>query len=269
MILGHAEHTRQLFVQLRQFEIDGEQKNAGATRIAQAISADQANKISQQKTQAHGLAMQLINAWQVGFETLTPFLGYFNPRTHVVESQLSDTKSQLEKATATISKAEDLLESLRDENKSLAITAHKTWFDVAAKLHDGRAKLWLIGAALTIAVAACLFNKYISEPAFTPADVNDLISHFLPKVGALGFLVTLLYFCMKNYAAASHNFIVNKHRANVLETFEVIRDATDDTRFRDELTERGLEVIFDHQDSGYSKFEVPLPNLQMPSSGSH
>lgn len=145
-----------------------------------------------------------------------------------------------------------------------------------SQLNVERASRWLLGSIVTFGLFLGLliyFLVYDNSPyniienasksiATEPYTVFLLSSYYVTKAIFLSVILFAFSWLLKNYRAERHNYVVNKHKAMSL--LSIIGIAT-----REDLKEfdksgvflQALEVVFSHQNSGFSKDDVMAPNV--------
>lgn len=118
---------------------------------------------------------------------------------------------------------------------------------------------WMIGAAIsaavTIAYAIYSFGYQLHEAAQN-APTAKLVTLTVERVIVISILSTAILFCVRNYSAARHNFVINRHRQNALSTFETFVKASGDDQTKDAVLLQATRSIFTPQASGYLKPDV-------------
>jgi hypothetical protein len=96
-----------------------------------------------------------------------------------------------------------------------------------------------------------------------PVTLGSVVANSLPRLIIVSLLFTSLVFVMRNYAAASHNEVINRHRAAALSTFRAFYEAE---KGRDETVCKAIllqaaKCIFTVQPSGFLKNEAETPQI--------
>jgi hypothetical protein len=92
----------------------------------------------------------------------------------------------------------------------------------------------------------------------------------IQEVAARIFIITLLYgavvWCARNFFASRHNFTVNRHRRNAMQTFRAFVGGTKDPVTQDFILRQAAVCAFSPQQTGYLKDEslpTPAPSSQI------
>jgi len=124
-------------------------------------------------------------------------------------------------------------------------------FSEEASEHANNSKNWLWGVTLASMVLLIIGAYFYCSP---PPEVEGIAwNHFIPKFSILGMLIFIDFMLISVYQAERHNAVVNKHRANALNTFETMTAATLTQDVKDAVTLTAAGAIYAPQDTGYSK----------------
>ena len=132
------------------------------------------------------------------------------------------------------------------------ILQHKKIFaDQAKEFHKG-ARNWLW---ISIGATAVFFGAFYWLPTLLESG-NSGWTGILQNLFAKGFLLSPIYLWLnrsiKNYTAQKHLEVINTHRQNALETFEMFATAAEgDRETRDAVLLSATEAIFDANQTGY------------------
>jgi hypothetical protein len=101
------------------------------------------------------------------------------------------------------------------------------------------------------------------QPTETPLE-KSLTIGLLQQTAARILIVALLYaavvWCARNYFACRHNYTVNRHRRNAMQTFRAFVQGTKDPATQDFILRQAAACAFAPQQSGYLKDEsLPMP----------
>jgi hypothetical protein len=201
------------------------------------------------------------------FRRLHPYISYFSSRQRdfgALERQaravMQDMKDQgvalVEQLEEQKRVAEETLSEVRRVAAETGVAHHAEIFREEAEKHSDEAKLWFrrlmysSGTFILFAMAS-LSTNYIDSlapvNAFQAISIN--VSKFL-VLGGIGYFVVL---CGKNYVAARHNNVVNRHRLNALRTFQVLVAAAKTEENKDIVLNYAAACIFSPQDTGFTR----------------
>jgi hypothetical protein len=184
--------------------------------------------------------------------------------------EIDQQKQQNEK------KANDMLEAMRKAAAEIGVSQEAAHFQSVARAFQRGSLRWLIAAAFA-AILVFIGLAYLLDPQrpiskipfltnYTPPidpglprDPGAMVEHALARVGIVSLLSTVLWFCLRNYSASRHNYIVNNHRAVALTTFQTFVAGTATPAVKDAVLLRASEAAFSAQSSGYLKGEGGEP----------
>lgn len=130
---------------------------------------------------------------------------------------------------------------------------HAGHFEGEAERHRKSRRIWLGGAVClglgVITVALLRIGEADAVPAMTMASAIQMNVPWLMLFTVLSFG---LVWCGRGYRGASHNWIVNAHRANALTTFREFLEGTENNSTKDAVLLHAAQCVFSHQPSGFS-----------------
>lgn len=143
---------------------------------------------------------------------------------------------------------------LQNQLAEKPISQYKEIFANQAKKHRYVAWGWL---AVTVVLAggfALIFWKLLTDIGTAANQINQL-STILSNLFVRGFYISLIFLLLnrtiKNYTAEKHLDVINTHRQNALETFEVFADASGTGDTREQVLLAATKTIFDANQTGY------------------
>ena len=203
-----------------------------------------------------------------------------------------DYKTQKEAAdkqmTDRISEFEKVLAAAREASGKAAVSRQALEFETEAQKCLSASRWWfgatvcVIAASLT--VVYFIFLKAPQKPlaatvtqAVIPATSTDISSasnhaitiEALQQTVARILIITLLYsvvvWVARNYFANRHNYTVNRHRRNAMQTFRAFVEGTEDKATQDFILRQAAACAFAPQQTGYLKDEsLPTPAPSSP-----
>lgn len=168
-----------------------------------------------------------------------------------------------------------------DLKKKIELTDKKINFNIVAESNVKRSRFWLVASFIILIVfIGLLFNWFgisnefikISTDALSKiGDKNEevikttLLFEFI-RILFLRILLTsisiyILVFCLKNYNVQMHNYAVNMHKSNSLQSAISLLETAKTEEGSDKLLLQATEAIFSHQNTGYNKDNIPSPSL--------
>ena len=106
-------------------------------------------------------------------------------------------------------------------------------------------------------------------PQEASTQTHPITAELLQQTVARILIVTLLYSSVvwfaRNYFASRHNYTVNRHRRNAMQTFRAFVEGTKDVSTQDFILRQAAACAFSPQQSGYLKDEsLPAPTPSSP-----
>lgn len=151
---------------------------------------------------------------------------------------------EAEDAAARAKAAQEAVESLRT---AATVGAFAQFFEKEKESHEKDAKfwLWIAGAAFAVLLAAGVTLFFAGHArAFA-----DLPGRLLIVTG----VIWALAFASRNYRAAKHNAIRNRHRSLALQTMILFRDSAESTDVKDEVLRIAANAAFGGSDTGFGE----------------
>ena len=150
---------------------------------------------------------------------------------------------------------EQLYIQLQNQLTEKPISQYKSIFETQAKNHGVMAWVWLIVSGLLAVGFGIIFWKLLTDIGSLASQENQL-SMILSNLFAKGFYLSLIFLFLnrtiKNFAAEKHLEVINTHRQNALETFDIFVAAAEGNReTRDAVLLAATKAIFDANQSGY------------------
>lgn len=198
------------------------------------------------------------------FKFLTPILSYFaldKASLASFEKEANDKISAIENSRTQmdgkLKEADDVLKQIKDSAGKFGVARYAVLFKDEADSHQKNARtwLWVTGgfAAGTIIFGILIFLYYLYEaPIFT---LSQTIQLGIAKLVIFAVLYFGVVWSGRIYKAQQHNFVVNQHRHNALNTFETFVKATEDKDTKNAVLIKATESIFSPQHTGFSTLE--------------
>jgi ElaB/YqjD/DUF883 family membrane-anchored ribosome-binding protein len=164
---------------------------------------------------------------------------------------LDEVKSQTEKARQEI---EVTLQSVRAATGAIGIEKQAEVFKNAAREHAEGRKNWLnVTVVLAVAtVLGLLMNWVLGYRLGPPSSSIALIQLAVAKVLVFSFLLSAVVWAGKVYRSHQHNYVLNKHRQNALEVFQLFaRAAEHDPETKSMVLLQATKSIFNIQPTGF------------------
>lgn len=244
-ILNHASTTKAQFQAIQQFSLENSPSNPINSRDA--------------------LANNIEGQYQAIFDLVSPIIAY-SLRTGTdfgkLETQAGAMVEELgvlisnneERVKQNLVEIEEIVKKVRHAAQDVGVTQHNLLFNDEAKEYQASANTWLMitgGLAIATLTAAIglLFVYLWGDEKFT-AKLQSLNLIAL-KVFIFGVLISATFWAGRIYRSHQHNYVVNKHRANALSTFETFVKGAGDDQTKSAVLLQSTQCIFSAQPSGY------------------
>ena len=161
--------------------------------------------------------------------------------------------------------ARRVLKSMRAAAGESGILKQADAFAKEANSHRRFSMMWVVGAG-TLAFYFLAFiltgEAFFGWELTLDEESSDLekkyaiVKAMVNRVLLISVFSFGLLFCVKNYMAHRHNMIVNRHRQNALENYQVMMEASgEDSQSRDVILAHAAQCIYAPQDTGFARKE--------------
>ncbi len=173
-----------------------------------------------------------------------------------IEAVVKEAKERLEQTAAD---AQSTLEKIRQTAAEAGVANHAIHFKNEYEEQLKQSKVWLlatVGVGL-VTVMWGIFGFLLHKAVNGSPSTLELIQSFTSRFIVLSVLYYLLVWCARNYNAHRHNYIINKHRYNALNTFQAFAKAAEgDPDTKNAVLLQTTQSIFNQQASGYLSKEA-------------
>ena len=179
-----------------------------------------------------------------------------NKLSELIKTAEKSEKLTKERGENYLKDAKRIVDEIKVASSQVAVIKHAQLFKDESEYHSKMSNRWL-GAILTllimISIATVFAFLYFKEAKIT--DQNEMINYTITKILILTVLFYGLSICIRNYKAHQHNSIINKHRFNALQTFELFSKSTSSKDVQDAVLMEVCRTIFANQPTGYINTE--------------
>lgn len=158
---------------------------------------------------------------------------------------------------------ERLVEEVQQTSQKITVAKEAKYFADEAVKHRNNSWGWL---AATVLLALMTFtqayNSFVvafesikGNPEFLTLTNFQGLQFVVSKVILFTFLVGGVFWLGKVYKAHRHNYVVNRHRTNALNCFNVFVDSTTDPQIKNTVLIYAAQCIFAPQPTGYNAQE--------------
>lgn len=178
-----------------------------------------------------------------------------------VKSRLTTLSKQAEEEVIEIKKikknVEDLLDATKKTTVQVGFATFSEVFESEAEERRKSSLKWFWASAI-IFIILIIYLLCITQESIKIISVNSMkidslqiLTLFLAKFFPATVGYYILYQMIKNFNVNMHLYTTNKHRSNVLKTFESFVKSSDDPKTRDAVLMKAAESIFTIGDTGY------------------
>lgn len=179
------------------------------------------------------------------------------------KKQLNDL---IKSATKTEKQIKNLLVGVAEESSKSGIAKHARIFNTQSSVNKKRAnawKIWAVGLSVAlISFATIIFYEHKDTYSIQVAIYSALV------IAVLFYAISI---SVKSFFGEMHNHVVNRHKANCLNTFKTLIETADKDNAH-VILKLATETIFSHQTSGFLKRESssssPSPILEIIKNAS-
>ena len=174
------------------------------------------------------------------------------------KEEIADSKKQAQESLAEI---ENIKAAARDASGKLGIGEDAKYFEEEARRHRMAMWGWFGGTIVTaIILIIYIWGAYI-DPSVLPINLPMVSGEskwgnailFAGRTLIFGVFAYIVFLCGKNFLAHKHNFVINQHRWQALQTYRAIVEANDTPQAREVVLHYAAKCIFSPQETGFSK----------------
>ena len=173
---------------------------------------------------------------------------------------LDDISKQAEEAIDRINhfarSAEQSAAGAAKAAERAGLSSESEHFGNQADEHRRAGRVWLVCVVLlTFAAASIAWRtmSWLSTAGDRADSTASVVAYSVGKAALLTIAFTALLFAMRTFRSHQHNYVINKHRANAIKSFQAFASspAADDAT-RAAVLLQAANCIYSHQSSGYT-----------------
>lgn len=185
-----------------------------------------------------------------GFAEVTDFKALENNARSTLQRVEDMAAEQTKKLQDVLKEAQGILAEVKKTAAEQGVSKQATFFQQEAKFHADNQWWWLAAAGVFAALAALLvWQVKLPSEEWSIA----LANYVATKVLGFSLLAYAVFFCVKNYMAHRHNYVVNTHRQKALQTYRVLAKSAHSENEQDIVLAQAARCIFSPQNTGYVK----------------
>lgn len=244
-IEGNLDSVLSIFEQIRNFNPN--------SRNPVNVRDNLLNQLEQQLDGYNSTVLPILTAELIFSNRLSVETSKLNSIAERFSSELESAKNEAKRTNFEI---QNVLEKARQAAAEVGVSRHNMIFKEESEYHEGVSKKWLNRLVL-ILFGIIVFGFVIHIIPLPDKSNIDLIHFSVTKIVIFAVLFYALNLCSKNYRVHRHNFILNKHRQNALNTFETFTKAAgNDFQTKNAVLLEATRTIFSNQQTGYLKNEA-------------
>lgn len=230
-----------------------------ARKVQELYSRSQAQNVSNEERSY--LIQESQDLYSKSFTPVATVIAYWTSKETDVASFQNRADEAVEQITKKNKEAENILKQLQETTQKATIEQEAIHFSEEAQGHKKSSYAWLLAsvaiAALTLWFAwdnYSYFRRLLSptEPQIIATlTTAQSIQLGLSKLFLFSFLVGGIIWSGRVYRAHRHNYVVNKHRQNALNTFKTFVGSTQDPQTKNAVLLQATQCIFMPQATGY------------------
>ena len=184
----------------------------------------------------------------------------YTSRGAILQSSVHEAEVRTARIKQIEGAATGMLKAIEEASKKFGSAKFAVKFFEEAEAYRRTSVYWFLGILALVLGGYYVVWKLFAEHPLTGADLSAILSSAGMKLFVVATFFVLLSLFVKNYSAARHNSVINKHRALALQTFETFTEAAKgDTK--DAILRAATDAIFSVQKTGYIPKEAAPSGL--------
>jgi hypothetical protein len=236
-----------------------------ANSLHEVIQLAQKNDISD-SPQPRAIAQQYMDkvqrVYQAIFEKFRIEIAYYNSSLHNFQSKISKLDDLFNKGVEYrlnfVEESDKILKDIRTAAAETAVHKFSNNFFTQATQHQRASYGWLIAGILFILSSFWFGFQFFDKTIKLASDATNsqIIQNAITKLFVISAVLSGIALCFKNYKANRHNYIINTHKVNSLNTFRLFVDSTEDITIRNAIITQAATSVFSIPSTGYISTEA-------------
>lgn len=157
-----------------------------------------------------------------------------------------------QETTKAADEARRMLEGIREQAAKGVVARSAVVFAQEAKSQSKASNSWLIATIVASVALVLLAGGSLVFALWWPStSTTQALQIGLAKIFILSGAFTVVLWCSRNYRAHRHNEVLNRHRENALNTFQLFVDGTNDSHVRDAILVQAANAAFGARSTGF------------------
>jgi hypothetical protein len=204
------------------------------------------------------------------FKAVAPYLPFIEHDQLTFEAGRAELLRDLQKALEDLNEkrleGERALESIRKAATTSGIVGEAKHFSDQADEHKRASRIWAVATVLLLMATAglALYSvRLILDGSVAKLDTTYGVQLAIGKLLLFSVLFTAIVGNTRSYRSNRHNYVVNKHRANALATFQAfVQGASHDPAVKSAFLLQATTCVFSPQPTAYGIREVDAAGSQ-------
>jgi hypothetical protein len=201
--------------------------------------------------------------WQIINETITSKVHNFSASLNIDEkiNSIYEIKTKADESLQTI---RNIVSAAQQELGKSGVERHASIFHDQSEKHKKNSRKWLITAGIIIGLTIiCLIVFFFV--LLNNSSLIEKIEIGILSITVISILSYTIVIAIRNYFAEKHNELVNKHKANCLDSYSTFAESANE-EIRSAVLLHATHTIFSHQSPGFLSKEVnqsPTPIMEI------
>lgn len=188
--------------------------------------------------------------------TLNSFLGrraYSQELTSKFGQEAQKELDEIRRVRKEIEAVQSVVASAATVAGDVASAAHAVSFSSQAAEHSKMARRWLTAVLAIMSISLIIALLVVVDIVRELSGEKDVFNWELSvlKLATLAFLYIAIRFTIKNYSAHQHLYVINKQRANVLQSVEAFRTSANTEETKDTVLLAAISAAYAQQETGF------------------
>lgn len=206
----------------------------------------------------NSLATSFKNSYgELAPEFIFPFELYLLKKEVSASEALKKTEiaaNLVEEIKQNQAEAKNIIEGMREASLKAGTSKFSSIFESQALKNRNTALAWLLFTIVFGVGIGYFVWKYFINYYYGIQDQIDLrisIPIIISKFVFVSLMTAFFFQFVKNFNSNMHLFVINRHKANCLNTFQAMVESSDDSRTREAVLLQASKAIFELSETGF------------------